>query len=747
MEPAADLSSLYGAVGWIVDRTSPNRQVLGTVWLVRSQVAVTCTHILIPYFDVPEALGVDFPHVGKRFSVKEIMPHSFYDPWLIRRKYQTPQIYPPHALSVETNNLSALVLNPVPPPLERSTVEKVSRLMKRPMPEEESTLSGSATQVQITSIIQTLLSNRSNQGTLTLFDANNNPVAKFYLRENQLTHVRFGHLVNEEALFRLLTQVEEETFQFTFTYDYDPEWAKFPPVQKSTAGLLLDAYGRLENYQQILKEFNNNLNIVVSQAVPNLNLEPLPLENRPAVACAWNHLRHGIPLQRLLKSCNFDGSTLMFALKYLRETGQIQGHDMPPATNIELSKMTISNNCSLDRGTPISAITIDPDTRVPVVENGFILDFFPEKGDGHYVHSIGLPASAAGAPLIVNGEVVAVHCGILTEGVDHFAEWIHPSLAIAADQVYQCLDLTPQKKTTELLAFQADARESLTVDALDPTASGEYVQAKPGPGDTAGWERTSIAQQDLPRNSGQHGAIPSQTPRDRRAEDRSRASGEFRSVDLAQPADQAAQSSTGSFKKKSGFFDTISGIFKAKGDGVETDATEISLLRQGLDSNEFKRIPVTQSVRKGDSVRIRLRILQNTYAAVLVKLNGEENVRLIYPDSPAHEEPLLKGTTLDCPAQFTEAGGVGRKNVRAGIPINSADGFDEVMVLTGAQPLVVRLFELGPDRVFNLVNKSLGEATAGKFYVNRMEISKATPENQDSPNVFSVALLELIHIE
>lgn len=747
MESATDLSSLYGSVGWIVDRTSPTRQVLGTVWLVRSQVAVTCTHVVIPYFDVPEALGVDFPHVGKRFSVKEIMPHSFYDPWLIRRKYQTPEIYPPHALSVETNNLSALVLNAVPPPLEKATVEKVSRLLKRAMPEEESTLSGSATQVQITSIIQTLLSNRSNQGTLTLFDENNNPVAKFYLRENQLTHVRYGHLLNEEALFRLLTQVEEQTFQFTFTYDYDPEWAKFPPVQKSTAGLLLDAYSRLENYQQTLKEFNNNLNIMVSQAVPNLNLDPLPLENRPAVACAWNHIRNGIPLQRLLKACNFDGSTLMLALKYLRETGQIQGRDMPPATNLELSKMTVANNCSMDRGTPISAVTIDPDTRLPVIENGFILDFCTDKGDGHYVHSIGLPPSAAGAPLLVNGEVVAVHCGILTEGVDQFAEWIHPSLAIAADQVYQCLDLSPQKKTTEILAFQADAAERLTYDSLDATASGEYVQPPAIGQVSGGWERTSIAQQELPRSSGQHGAIPSQgqAARDRRAEDRGRASGEFRPVDLSQPADQAAQSSTGSFKKKSGFFDTISGIFKGKGEVVETETTEINLLRQGLDSNEFKKVPVTQSVRVGDLIRIRLRILQNTYAAVLLKMNGEENVRLIYPDAPAHEEPLLKGTTLDCPTQFTDAGGVGRKNVRLGIPINSGNGFDEIMVLTGAQPLVVRLFELGPDRVFNLVNKSLGEATAGKFYVNRMEISKATSENQDSPNVFSVALLELIH--
>src|SRR5205085_11340559 len=125
------------------------------------------------------------------------LPHSFYDPWLVKRTYQQSHIYPPHGLAVETNNISALTLNPTPVPLEKSVVEKVTRAPTRPMPEEESTLSGSATQLQITSIIQTLLSNRNNQGTLTLFDSHNNPIAKFYLRENQLTHVRYSHLFNE----------------------------------------------------------------------------------------------------------------------------------------------------------------------------------------------------------------------------------------------------------------------------------------------------------------------------------------------------------------------------------------------------------------------------------------------------------------------------------------------------------------------------------------------------------------------
>lgn len=731
-----DIPSLFGAVGWLVDRTNQSRNVLSTVWLVRSQVAITCTHALIPYFDVPEALGVDFPHVGKRFAVKEILPHSYYDPWMVKRNYGQTPIYPPHNLAVETNNISALVLNPAIPPLEKSTVDKVARMIKRPMPEEESTLAGTATQLQITSIIQTLLSNRSNQGTLTLFDSNNNPVARFYLRENQLTHVRWAHLSNEEALFKLLTTVtEEEAFHFTFTYDYDPDWAKFPPIAKSTAGLLLDAYSRVETYQQILAEFNHSFNTVISQAVPDLNLDPLPLENRPAVACTWNHVRHGMPLKRLLKSCNFDGSTIMYALKYLRETGQISGRTLPPAQGIAPAKLNISNNCSLERGTPISSISLDPETRLPIIEMGFVLDTFPNKGDGHYVHSIGLPLSAAGAPLLVDGEVVGVHCGILTDGVEEYAEWIHPSLVISGEQVYQCLDLSPQKKTTEVLAFTPpNVGDRLTASG-DPVDSMDLNPVSLAPDMASGWSRTSIAQEEY------SGKDDGDASRQRRAEDKvGKASGENRSVT---PAARTELTDTGSFKKKSGFFDAIGNMFKGKGT-LESDTVELSLLRQGLDSEKFERIAANSSVRAGDMVRVRMRFLTNSYAAVLLKHGGGDPVRLIFPDSPTHEDPLSKGYAVEIPTQYTDASSVGRKKVYSGIPVSAGDHSDSIVVITGAQPLVVRLFELGPDRVFNYVTDSLGQELAGKFHVNRMEISRVA-DNQDSPNILTICVLKLNH--
>ncbi len=766
MHAATDINTYFGSVGWLVDRANPTSKVLGSVWLIKSQIAISCTHVLIPYFDTPEALGVELPQVGKKFSVSEILPHSYFDPWLVKRTYQQAPLFPNHKLAVERNNLSALLLNANPAPLEKSIADRVARSLSRNMPEEESTLAGSATRIQVTSILQTLLTNR-NQGTLTLFDARNYPVARFFLKDNQVTHIRYTHLRNEEALYKLLTSInDEDSFQFTFTYDFEPEWTKgIPPIEKNTTGLLMDAYSRLESYSQTMEEFKD-LSVVISQAVPSLNLEPMTPEMRPAVACTWNHLRHGIPLQRLLRACNFDGATVMYSIKYLKETGQINLTAVEPPDHMDLSKLEIANNCSLDRGTPVSSISIDPDSRLPVIETGFILDFFPEIGDGHYVHSLGLPPSAAGSPLIANGEVVGIHCGILTEGVDAYAEWIHPSLAIAADHVYHCLDISPLKKTNEVIAIvshnvgerlsekaKKELKEEQTSPDLEPISTGPNLPPH-APDMTSGWSRTSLAQEEYAAREAAHAAnAPASHPADddnhaetnRRAEDRLRTTDEVKTISIS--SDDL--SDTGNFRKKpTGFFTAIGAIFKGKGGGLENDKIEISLLRQGLDSDKFDKVPHTSIVRAGDLVRVRLRLLANSYAAVLLKSStGEEPVRLVYPESPTQEDQLIKGQVLDVPQHFTEASSLGRKKAFNGIPVGSASGADSVMVITGNQPMVVRLFELGVDRVFTYVTKSLNGETAGRFYVNRFEIQKAEVDTSESPNMLSICVFQLRHTD
>lgn len=747
MQSGPDINSYFGSVGWLVDRTSANRQVLGSVWLIRSQIAITCAHILVPYFDVPEALGIDFPHTGKRFGVKELHVHNYYDPWLAKRHYSQSILHPPIELATGPMNVAALTMAPLTP-LEKVTVEKVTRMMKRSLPEgEDSALAGDATNLQITSIIQTLLGNR-NQGTLTLYDPRNNPIAKFYLNESQVTHVKYLHLTNEEAMYRLLTAQSEETYHFIFTHDFDPEWIRFPAMTKSTAAVLMDAFGRLESYQQFMQSFVGTG--VISHAVPALNLDPLQPEMRPPVACVWNHLRHGISLPRLLKACNFDGSIVMGSLKYLRDTGQINNSEAIPATNLNLSKLEIANNCSLDRGTPISCISLDPDSKVPTVETGFVLDPFPQKGEGHYIHSVGLPLTAAGSPLLLNGEVIGIHCGIITEGAEKYAEWIHPSMYISAEHIYQCLDLSPQRKTLEILAYTPPSvTERLIEDVNEEqmrlgVASGSIEPIRPGevmpfsPNMSGAWERTPHTESERgpgARQSGEYGQM--------------RGAGSSPSSVPPKPA----QTDTGSWrlqepahiKKKSGFFDSIGGMFKGKGT-VENQTVDIVLLRQGLESEKFEKIAADDDVHTGDLVRLRLKFHMSTYVAVLLRHSGDVNVRLVYPEQDDNESEMTKNQTVEVPSTYADSSAGGRQKIYSGIPIVGSEGFEEIVVLTAAKPLVVRLFEAGIEQIFDTIAKNVvptDMVAVGQFELDKNILTKIDSAPPGSADVLSACVMQI----
>lgn len=737
MQSGQDISAYYGSVGWLVDRTSPNRQILASAWLIRSQIAISCAHTLVPYMEVPDALGVDFPHCSKRYGVKHIRVHGYYDPWMAKRNFAQAPLYPPLGMAVEPMNLAALTLIPTPAPLEKSIVEKVNRIMTRIPPEEEPALAGQATNVQITSILQSLLNNR-NQGTLNLNDNRNNPIAKFYLADNKVTHIRYLHLTNEEALFRLLTShrpgQEEESYQFAFTNDFNPDWTNFNPIEKNTAGLLMNAFGRMESYQQLLQEFQGMG--IVSHAVPELNLNPLPPEMRPPVVCVWNHLRHGMPLNRLLRACNFDGSIIMGALKYLRDSGQILNTPLAPPRDLQLSKLEIANNCSLERGTPVCTINLDPDTRMPVMETGFILDPFLQKGDGHYITSLGLPQSAAGCPLLVNGEVVGIHTGMISEGAEPYAEWIHPSLAISVEHVYKCMDLSPLKQTTETLAFvPAAASDRLTEEPayVNPefVASGSMPSLKLN--ESAPAVDFSETGSGAVSGTGEHKPVTAETQK------------QFESgAQSAQTMPLPTES--GVFrKKKTGFLDSLGSMFKSKGAG--NDTIEIMLLRQGLDKEKFERMDFNDVARLGDLVKLRVKLQTNSYVAVLLKRSGESEVRLVYPESQSEESQFTKGELMDIPERFTEITTGGRVKVHSGIPVKASGGLDELMIITSTQPLAVRLSELGVESIFDTMAKNIDQSDAigtARFELRRGSLNKVDPaQASDEPSVLSACLVQV----
>ncbi|MBX9692751.1 MAG: DUF4388 domain-containing protein, partial [Cyanobacteria bacterium] len=458
MNSTTAVENFTGSVGWLIDRTGIHGDILGSAWLISENLAVTSAHLLIPFLDAPQALSVKLPLAGpppngRVFGVQEIKVHTGYDPWLAKRNFADVQLFPALDMANQAFNLAALTLSDSPQPMNRATIE--DRVITRALPSSESALSGKATRLQITSIIQTLL-NAHNQGTLTLY-SRTHPVARFFIKDMKVSHIQYRNFLNEEALFNLITGDDEE-YRFYFVQEYAPEWTNFNQIEKSTAYLLMNAYTRLEDSGKMLEAMGGP-GAVAQQSREELNLDGIAPDDQPAAACIWNHIKFPISLARLTKVCRFDASIVMRALHHLYQSGQAHIGIPAPPERCPPKELTPANVLNLERGTEIRSLAIDPLTNLPIEEFGYILDPLEEMGDGYFAHSIGLPLTSVGSPLVSGSDVVGIHCGLLVRGAEPYKDWFHPGLLISAEAIYQCIETGHGISTSEILTYRSAAQE------------------------------------------------------------------------------------------------------------------------------------------------------------------------------------------------------------------------------------------------------------------------------------------------
>ncbi len=728
MNSTTAVQNFNGSVGWLIDRTGIYGDILGSAWLISEHLAVTSAHLLIPFFEAPQALSVKLPLAGspngKVFGVQEIKVHNGYDPWLAKRNFADVQLFPALDMANQAFNLAALTLSDSPAPMIRSVIE--DRILSRAMPSSDSALSGKATRLQITSIIQTLL-NAHNQGTLTLY-TRTLPVARFFIKDMKISHIQYRNFINEEALFNLITGDDEE-YRFFFVQEYAPEWTNFNPIDKSTAYLLMNAYTRLEESSKMIEELGGP-SALAQQGREELNLDGIATDDQPAAACIWNHIRFPISIIRLTKVCRFDSSIVMRALHNLHGSGQVRIEQPQQPEICSPTELIPANVVDLERGNEIRSLGIDPLTNQPVEEFGYILDPLEDMGQGYYAHSIGLPMSAVGSPLVRGSDVVGIHCGLLVRGAEPYKDWFHPGLLISAEAIYQCIDFGHGISTSEILTFRSAAQDQRRARGIHSFSESNYM------GTSSQYNMNAVtAEQTIPPqpNTSQTGM-------------------EAQSYDPGQGQDSTLPEKTdyivSKAKTKSGFFDVIKGMFGGKATHAN-DTLELALLRQGLDSDRFERVLPDKGLQKGDVVRMRLKSLAQNYLVVLFKAQGDSTTRLIYPESTSQEEPFLRGGSIEVPTQFTDSRGAVRKKLYAGIPINSTEGeVDVLLIITKAEPVLVKLFEQGIDDMFNAFSDQLvtGKAfVSGKFILERGKPTRVMSTAPNTNELFNVCRIELRH--
>lgn len=663
-------NSPFGSVGWLIDRTVAKGELVGSAWLVNDDVAVTSAHILIPFLDIVEALAFELPATGDRFGVREISVHSLFDPWMAKRSYSGSGLWPSCELVSWQHNVAACKLLPSLKPMNSDTPQRLGKAYVQSDSSREPDLTGQANRVQITTILQTLISAR-NLGTLCLRDARNRTVARFYMSDSKLTHIQYKNFYNEAALLKLLS-TDEGDYNFFFFREIDPEWVNFAPAQQSTAVMLMNGYSAMEDTFKLFEELGGEKSVVV-QTAPVLSVDNLPSEARVSVACVWNHIKYGIPLSRLLRSCTFDGRTLLMSVKHLVETGQATIAPSQPATAPGAAPLNFAEQCEARMGHEIFSISVDPAGKMGVLENGYVLGSVEGSDDNQFIHSIGLPREAIGSPIIMNQRVVGVHAGPLIEGFEPYKDWIHPGLFISSDAVYDCLGIKPRSAKA---AFDI---EPLAQDDSEPETE-RLPDAYP----------EGITEVD--------------------------ALSEMRGL-----ARDEAFVDTKGLSTISGLFNSMKGMFQSV--AVRGEGLEVSLLRQGLESERFEKVQMDTPLRVGDTVRLRVKALTPCYLAVIYVSANQLNHLLVYPETLPADAAIMKGASETIPDKMIAIKQPTGTRSFSGIPISASGDVDELLVLYSEYDFIPEtIMGRRLEEVYPALSEHLEES-------DEMQFVRLVPEN------------------
>lgn len=700
-----DLNYL-ASVGWLIDRTAEKKEVIGSAWKIKEDEVVTCANLILPFMDYPDALAIEFPLTNERYGVQDYKFHNFFDRWISKRNLQESGFYPNIDLQSAAYNVAGIKLSESPKRLDRDTLARLKKSVIFNHIKEEPDLTGQADNMQIVSILQTLM-NARNIGTMLLIDDEDKVLARFGMGDQKITHIQFQNLTNEDALNKLICTLEGE-MRFHFVREFEPEWTDFPALEKPTAGLLMKAYSIMEEATKLYGEVGGK-EVEIKRITEELALDNLTEDQCPPVACIWNHIKFPISISRVARCCNFDGATVLNAMKYLVASGQAQiGKFDPPEMSASMP-LTLAEDLDFKKGWEVFALSIDHTVSKGSIDMGYILD--PIYGaESQYIHTIGLPLEACGSPIIQNDRVLGIHSGPLVKGFDTYREWIHPGIMITADAIYDCMGIARPRKETENTQM-----ETLNQDDDETLFEVKTIDAS---------ERLTIDEQE-------ESMVLNENESEEAEDEENDEIDGVETVIMKPEEKKALRKGTLELDKLSGFFKSVTGLIQTI--GVSGEGLDVTLMRQSLDSEKYEKSNANKKLLIGDFIRLKIKVLSECSMFVLFRAGPEQPIEFLYP--PENETAVVeKGKNVDIPTNTISMVSAGVMQTYSGIPLNFNEQDSEIVITFSFGNSLNLLFNDNDDKnCIDLFNSLREEKNLEfkKYLISASEINRADNDQVD----------------
>ncbi|MCB9469459.1 MAG: hypothetical protein H6677_14375 [Candidatus Obscuribacterales bacterium] len=631
---------LLSATAWLIDRTVEENEIIGTAWMPRDGEVVTCASLVLPFGENPDSLAVEFPATRERFGVKEFRFHNLFDRWKGKRELQESRFYPHFGLTASPYNVAGIKLTRNLKNLGRDTMTRLKNKITYHRLDEEPDLTGQAENLQFVSILQTLM-NARNIGTMMLVDNLNRVVARVCLGDQRVTHIQYQNLVNEEALNKMICTLDQE-LKFYFKRELDPAWANFPPIEKSTAAILMNAYQVLEESSALYQGVGGKT-VEICRTKDELSLLNLTEAQCPPVACVWNHIKFPVPISRVVRGCSFDGAIVLHALKYLVDTGQAQvGNFELPALN-EIRSINLADDLTITSGQEVYSFSVDASNRKSAVDMGYIINPLENDAGTQYIHSLGLPMESIGAPIVANDRVIGIHSGWLIDGFENYKEWIHPGIMIGAEAIYDCLEIRKPGQALVSGDYKTVTLEEETLFEIKAVDLNERLTEEITEEET----ETSVELEE-------EKTAPAPV------------------VESA-PVKQGRKDP----RKLSGFFKSVAGMLSSI--GTSGEGLEVNLYRQSLASERYEKIPPDTSLLIGDFIQLRIKVLSDCQVVVFFQAGPEQPLELLYPTQDLSGE-VEKGEHITIPTEPISIVSAGVMQTYSGFPLNFREQETELIV-------------------------------------------------------------------
>jgi hypothetical protein len=667
---ALQLASFSPSVGWVIDRSGETEEVIGTVWLASEGLVATCAYIYMPYAEIIEALIVRFPLSNHVFAVSSAKFHPGFDQWAAKRLLSQADFYPPPLLTSLENNLVFLELSDVVTPLSTATSAKIEQALSS---KERGEFAGRVSNIELAGIMQSLLSNRQT-GTLVVSDSHKRTFARLFCENGQIKYVRFKDSYNEQAMYRLVSTPFKGYFFFQF--EEKPQWCDFPPMERATNPVMIEAYMRLDA-QATLKANISGPDMLVNKNTDVLDLSKFDESEHEDLPYVWERIQAGTTIGRLMLGCSLDAYIVLHSLELLLHAGMISVTEaagvrerfrannpwMKDVETKSLVPLLTTTDVVLNEGEDIFCLSIDTHSLLPTIESGTILESRRDGDEYHHFISIHVPPEAIGAPIFKNGIVVGMHCGQMARDNQTTKQAPMSDYMLKMDSIESLIaELTGKRRTkspkTLVERELPDALQSVEEQSVTLTDLQKMAGARP-----ASQANSSSDKLDTVKNDGSHSG-----------------GGKVSAL----PGNPLGA-----------LVNTFSNVFQpfSKPEESNNEWFNVECIRAKYGSIKWQKTSVNTQFVAGDVLRLEVRLEKNMHFYAAYQRAGGRGVHLLNPDQG--EEDILEkaGTVIELPRKSNDKGGpsgrtTSSKNALVGLTLSgTAEMPDSVLFISCSQSL------------------------------------------------------------